>query len=203
MEHYRRRASQGVAREVPASLCSSLPVSPGYCLTTRGPYTVAVSAGAYEGQTLQDIYPPLQGSTDLTFALSSGGGEIVGLLKTGSAFYAPAASGIAMAEAYLNDQKRILPCAAYVDGQYGVDGLYVGVPVQIGANCVEKVIEIELDDEAKAGFVTTVDGVAADYNKDQAWWKLEDASGEMTATGIGDIQLKEGDSYSFVYTVGA
>lgn len=58
-------------------------------------------------------------------------------------------------------------------------------------------------DEAKAGFVTTVDGVAADYNKDQAWWKLEDASGEMTATGIGDIQLKEGDSYSFVYTVGA
>ncbi len=89
----------------------------------------------------------------------SGGGEIVGLLKTGSAFYAPAASGIAMAEAYLNDQKRILPCAAYVDGQYGVDGLYVGVPVQIGANGVEKVIEIELDDEAKAGFQVSVDAV--------------------------------------------
>jgi malate dehydrogenase len=63
----------------------------------------------------------------------SGGGEIVGLLKTGSAFYAPAASAIAMAEAYLFDQKRILPTAAYVDGQYGVDGLYVGVPVVIGA----------------------------------------------------------------------
>ena len=89
----------------------------------------------------------------------SGGGEIVGLLKTGSAFYAPAASGIAMAEAYLNDQKRLLPCAAYVDGQYGVDGLYVGVPVQIGANGVEKVIEIELDDEAKAGFQVSVDAV--------------------------------------------
>ena len=64
-----------------------------------------------------------------------------------------------MAEAYLNDQKRILPCAAYVDGQYGVDGLYVGVPVQIGANGVEKVIEIELDDEAKAGFQVSVDAV--------------------------------------------
>ncbi|WP_324743384.1 malate dehydrogenase [Tsuneonella sp. CC-YZS046] len=89
----------------------------------------------------------------------SGGGEIVGLLKTGSAFYAPATSGIAMAEAYLNDQKRILPCAAYVDGPYGVDGLYVGVPVQIGANGVEKVIEIELDDADKAGLQVSVDAV--------------------------------------------
>ena len=89
----------------------------------------------------------------------SGGGEIVGLLKTGSAFYAPAASGIAMAEAYLFDQKRILPCAAYVDGQYGVDGLYVGVPVQIGAAGVEKVIEIELDDADKAGLTVSVDAV--------------------------------------------
>ena len=89
----------------------------------------------------------------------SGGGEIVGLLKTGSAFYAPAASAIAMAEAYLNDQKRILPCAAYVDGAYGVDGLYVGVPVQIGANGVEKIIEIELDDEAKANLAVSVNEV--------------------------------------------
>ncbi len=88
-----------------------------------------------------------------------GGGEIVALLKTGSAFYAPAASGIAMAEAYLNDQKRILPCAAYVDGQYGVDGLYVGVPVQIGAGGVEKVIEIALDDEDKTGLQVSVDAV--------------------------------------------
>ena len=89
----------------------------------------------------------------------SGGGEIVALLKTGSAFYAPAASGIAMAEAYLNDQKRILPCAAYVNGQYGVDGLYVGVPVMIGAGGVEKVIEIELDDTDKAGLQVSVDAV--------------------------------------------
>jgi len=89
----------------------------------------------------------------------NGGGEIVGLLKTGSAFYAPAASGIAMAEAYLNDQKRILPCAAYVSGEYGVSDLYVGVPVMIGAGGVEKVIEIELDAEAKAGLQVSVDAV--------------------------------------------
>ena len=89
----------------------------------------------------------------------SGGGEIVGLLKTGSAFYAPAASGIAMAEAYLNDQKRILPIAAYVDGQYGVDGLYVGVPAVIGANGVEEIIEIELDGEAKTNLQVSVDAV--------------------------------------------
>jgi malate dehydrogenase len=88
-----------------------------------------------------------------------GGGEIVALLKTGSAFYAPAASAIAMAEAFLNDQKRILPCAAYVDGQYGLDGLYVGVPVQIGAGGVEKIVEIELDDEDKAGLKVSVDAV--------------------------------------------
>jgi malate dehydrogenase len=88
-----------------------------------------------------------------------GGGEIVGLLKTGSAYYAPATSGIAMAEAYLNDQKRILPCAAHVDGKYGVNGLYVGVPVVLGANGVEEVIEIALDAEAKANFQVSVDAV--------------------------------------------
>src|SRR3712207_5475034 len=78
-----------------------------------------------------------------------GGGEIVALLKTGSAYYAPATSAIAMAEAYLGDQKRILPCAVYVEGKYGLDGLYVGVPVVIGAGGAEEVIEIALDDEAK------------------------------------------------------
>ena len=88
-----------------------------------------------------------------------GGGEIVALLGTGSAFYAPAASGIAMAEAYLNDQKRILPCAAHVTGQYGVDDLYVGVPVVIGAGGVEKVVEIELDDADKANLKVSVDAV--------------------------------------------
>jgi malate dehydrogenase len=88
-----------------------------------------------------------------------GGGEIVALLKTGSAYYAPATSGIAMAEAYLYDQKRILPCAAYLTGQYGVDDLYVGVPVMIGAGGVEKIIEVELDDEAKANLTVSVDAV--------------------------------------------
>jgi len=88
-----------------------------------------------------------------------GGGEIVALLKTGSAYYAPATSAIAMAEAYLGDQNRILPCAVYVEGKYGVDGLYVGVPTVIGANGVEEVVEIALDDEAKGNFQVSVDAV--------------------------------------------
>jgi malate dehydrogenase len=81
-----------------------------------------------------------------------GGGEIVGLLKTGSAFYAPASSAIQMAEAYLRDKKRVLPCAAWLDGQYGVKDLYVGVPVVIGAGGVERIVEISLDPEEKAAF---------------------------------------------------
>ncbi len=89
----------------------------------------------------------------------SGGGEIVGLLKTGSAFYAPATSGIEMAEAYLKDKKRVLPCAANLSGQYGVSDLYVGVPVVIGAGGVEKVVEITLTEEARANFKVSVDAV--------------------------------------------
>ena len=81
-----------------------------------------------------------------------GGAEIVGLLKTGSAFYAPAASAIAMAESYLKDQKRVLPCAAHLTGQYGVSGLYVGVPVVIGAGGVERVVEIALNEGEQAAF---------------------------------------------------
>ena len=88
-----------------------------------------------------------------------GGGEIVALLKTGSAFYAPATSAIAMAEAYLYDQKRILPAAAHLTGQYGVDNLYVGVPVLFGKDGVEKVIEVKLSDEAKANLTVSVDAV--------------------------------------------
>ena len=88
-----------------------------------------------------------------------GGGEIVGLLKTGSAYYAPATSAIAMAEAYLGDQKRILPCAAHLTGQYGVSDLYVGVPAVIGAGGIEEVVEIDLDDEAKAGLQVSIDAV--------------------------------------------
>ena len=73
-----------------------------------------------------------------------GGAEIVGLLKTGSAFYAPASSAIAMAESYLKDKKRLLPCAAHLTGQYGVKGIYLGVPVVIGANGVERIVELSL-----------------------------------------------------------
>jgi len=88
-----------------------------------------------------------------------GGGEIVGLLKTGSAFYAPAASAIAMAESYLKDQKRVLPCAAYLSGQYGVDGMYVGVPIVIGENGVERIVEIKLDAAEAAMFEKSVASV--------------------------------------------
>ena len=88
-----------------------------------------------------------------------GGAEIVGLLKTGSAFYAPASSAIEMAEAYLKDKKRVLPCAAYVDGAYGLDGLYVGVPVVLGAGGVEKIVEISLNDDEQKMFDHSVAAV--------------------------------------------
>jgi len=90
-----------------------------------------------------------------------GGAEIVGLLKTGSAFYAPAASAIAMAESYLKDKKRLLPCAAMLEGQYGVKGLYVGVPVVIGAGGVERIVEIELSKSEREMFDKSVAAVKA------------------------------------------
>jgi malate dehydrogenase len=83
---------------------------------------------------------------------ANGGGEIVKLLERGSAFYAPAASAIAMAEAFLKDKKRVLPCAAYLTGQYGIKDMYVGVPVVIGAGGVERIVEIELNATEKAAF---------------------------------------------------
>ncbi len=88
-----------------------------------------------------------------------GGAEIVGLLKTGSAFYAPATSAIEMAEAFLKDQKRVLPCAAYCNGEIGVKGMYVGVPTVIGANGVEKVIDIKLTKEEQDMFDKSVNAV--------------------------------------------
>ena len=91
-----------------------------------------------------------------------GGAEVVNLLKTGSAFYAPAASAIEMVESYIKDQKRVLPCAAYLNGEYGQTNLYVGVPVIIGAKGVERIIEIELDEQESAMFkksVTAVEGL--------------------------------------------
>jgi len=88
-----------------------------------------------------------------------GGGEIVALLKTGSAFYAPATSAIAMAESYLKDQRRVLPCAAYLSGEYGLTDMYVGVPIIIGANGVEKVVEIKLDADETVMFEKSVASV--------------------------------------------
>jgi malate dehydrogenase len=88
-----------------------------------------------------------------------GGGEIVGLLKTGSAFYAPAESAVAMAKSFLRDKKRVLPCAAWLTGQYGVDGLYVGVPVVIGAGGAERVIDFPMDEAERAMFAKSVESV--------------------------------------------
>jgi malate dehydrogenase len=103
-----------------------------------------------------------------------GGAEIVKLLKTGSAFYAPAASAIAMAESYLRDQKRVLPCAAQLNGEYGVEGgLYIGVPVIIGANGVEKVIEVAFTEAEQAMFDKSVEAVRG----------LVDASKKVMAQG--------------------
>lgn len=90
---------------------------------------------------------------------SNGGAEIVGLLKTGSAFYAPASSAIEMAESYLKDQRRLLPCAAWCDGEYGLDGIFVGVPAIIGKGGIEKVVEINMNDEEKEMFKKSVEAV--------------------------------------------
>ena len=90
-----------------------------------------------------------------------GGAEIVGLMKTGSAFYAPAASAIAMAEAYLKDKKRVLPCAAYLNGQYGLKGLFVGTPVVIGAGGVERIVELQLNRQEKAMLAKSAASVRA------------------------------------------
>ena len=88
-----------------------------------------------------------------------GGGEIVGLLKTGSAFYAPAEAAIQMATAILHDQKRLLPCAAFLEGEYGVDGFFIGVPVVLGGNGVEKIVELDLNDKEKEMFAASVNHV--------------------------------------------
>jgi malate dehydrogenase len=90
-----------------------------------------------------------------------GGGEIVNLLKTGSAFYAPASSAVAMAESYLRDKKRVLPCAAWLNGEYGIKNLYVGVPVVIGAKGVERIVELELNGSERSEFEKSANAVKA------------------------------------------
>jgi len=95
----------------------------------------------------------------ITQRTRDGGAEIVGLLKTGSAFYAPASAAIQMAESYLRDKKRVLPCAAYVEGKYGLNGIYVGVPVVIGEKGVERIVELELTSPERAMFDKSVESV--------------------------------------------
>jgi malate dehydrogenase len=96
---------------------------------------------------------------------AKGGGEIVGLLKTGSAYYAPALSAVEMVESILLDKKKILPCAAYLEGEYGIEGTYVGVPVLLGSNGVEKVFEISLDDAEIEALRTSAAGVKEQQEK--------------------------------------
>ncbi len=91
---------------------------------------------------------------------ASGGAEIVSLLKTGSAYYAPASAAVEMAEAILKDKKKILPCAAYLEGEYGINGLFIGVPVKLGAKGVEEIIQIKLTDEEQAALNKSAESVA-------------------------------------------
>jgi malate dehydrogenase len=95
----------------------------------------------------------------ITQRTRDGGAEIVGLLKTGSAFYAPAASAIEMAQSYLKDKKRVLPCACYVDGPYGIKDLYVGVPAVIGENGIERIVELELTPEERTALMKSAESV--------------------------------------------
>ncbi len=113
------------------------------------PLPVLVEQGALSQDELDGIVKRTRG----------GGGEIVALLKTGSAFYAPAESAIAMAKSYLKDKKRVLPVAAQLTGQYGLNDLYVGVPAVIGANGVERIVEFPMDDAEKAMFAKSVESV--------------------------------------------
>src|SRR4026209_1193879 len=96
---------------------------------------------------------------DIVQRTRDGGAEIVGLLKTGSAFYAPPSAAIATGESYLKDKKRVLPCAAHLNGEYGVDDLYVGVPVVLGAGGVERIVEIKLDNDEKNQFKNSIKAV--------------------------------------------
>lgn len=110
------------------------------------------------GVPLTEIMPKEQ-LDKLIQRTRDGGAEIVGLLKTGSAYYAPSASAVQMAESILKDQKRILPCAAWLEGEYGVKGLFLGVLAKLGAGGMEKVIEVKLNDEERAGLTKSINAV--------------------------------------------
>ena len=115
------------------------------------------------GKNLKDLIKEGKISEDKVESINQrtrdGGAEIVKLLEKGSAYYAPAASGVEMAISFLNDEKKILPCAAYLNGEYGVKNIYAGVPVLIGNKGVEKIDEIELDEKEKKEFLNSVNSV--------------------------------------------
>jgi len=120
-----------------------------YSTVAGVPLTDLIEMGWMTEEKLEDI---VQRTRD-------GGAEIVGLLKNGSAYYAPAASAVEMAESYLKDKKRVLPCAAHLKGEYGVDDMYIGVPAVIGANGVEKIVEVKLTADEKKDFDKSVAAV--------------------------------------------
>jgi malate dehydrogenase len=124
---------------------------PGYTYVRGVPLSDLIKQGRMSQQQVDDMVERTR----------NGGAEIVNLIKTGSAFYAPAAAATAMAQSYLNDQKRTFPCAAWLTGQYGIHDLYVGVPVTIGAGGIEKIIDIHLGDHEKIALAKSVEGVKA------------------------------------------
>lgn len=125
---------------------SMVPI-PGYCTVS--------------GVHLEDLVE--RGQIDaLAKRTQNGGAEIVNLLKTGSAYYAPASSAVAMAKAILNDEKRMLPCACFLNGEYGFEGIYMGVPAILGKDGVERIVEVPLDNEARAAMHKTAGAIAAD-----------------------------------------
>ena len=118
---------------------------------------------SWEGKPLLDLVKEGKLSSnrleEINQRTRDGGAEIVKFLEKGSAFYAPAASGVQMAEVYLKDEKKLLPCAAYLNGEYGINNIYAGVPVIIGKSGVEKIDEIKLDDKEKKEFLNSIEAV--------------------------------------------
>ncbi len=137
-----------IAQELKVSVAS---VS-AMVLGGHGDDMVPVRSGCLVSGVPVEKFIPSQRLDEIEKRVRNAGGEIVALLKTGSAFYSPASAAVRMAEAYLKDKKEILPCAAYLEGEYGVNGYYFGVPVQIGAGGVEKVIEVHLSEREKQLF---------------------------------------------------
>ena len=124
-------------------------------------YGAAVPNGVF-GLTVEELIEKsksLKRLEEINQRTRDGGAEIVKYLEKGSAFYAPAASGVQMAEAYLNDQKKLLPCAVHLNGEYGVKNIFAGVPVIIGKDGVEKIEEIKLDEKEKNQFMHSIEAV--------------------------------------------